>query len=61
MKNIMESNVMNKKLIINSNKTIYSTDEICPICGTYQPDGEVCVRCQKEYDTYKPKVHYVEE
>lgn len=60
MKNIMKSNVMNKKVLINSDKGIYSIDEICPICGRYQPEGELCVGCQKEYNMYEPRVDYGE-
>lgn len=61
MKNTMESNVMNKKVLINSNKGTYSIDEICPVCGRYEPDGELCVSCQKEYGMYKPRVYCGEE
>lgn len=38
----------------------YSQDEVCPICGTYTPDGSVCVCCQKTYNVYKPKNSYIE-
>jgi hypothetical protein len=40
---------------------IYSSDEICPICGAYSPDGDVCPTCQKEYGVYKPKITYSED
>lgn len=57
MKNTM---VSNKKIKIKTSNTIISLDEICPVCGRYQPDGEVCINCQKEYDIYKPKTSYEE-
>ena len=40
---------------------VYSQDEICPVCGRYSADGSVCVCCQKEYGTYKPKLAYCED
>ena len=55
-----KTNVTNKKVLINSNKGTYSIDEICPVCGRYQPDGQLCIPCQKEYDMYKPRVDYGE-
>ena len=42
-------------------KIQYSPDEICPICGTYTPDGDVCPNCLKTHDLYEPKVSYTEE
>jgi hypothetical protein len=40
----------------NKNEDIfYSTEEICPICGSYQSDGNVCNMCLKQYNLYKPK------
>lgn len=53
MKNTVDSN---KEIRIKTANAIISIDEICPVCGIYQPDGEVCISCQKEYDMYKPKV-----
>jgi hypothetical protein len=38
----------------------YSLDEVCPICGTYEPDDNVCNECLKEHNLYKPKVTYIE-
>lgn len=55
MKNTM---VSNKELKIKTSNTVISIDEICLVCGTYQPDGEVCINCQKQYDVYKPKISY---
>ena len=55
MKNIMVLSKTNKGEAI-----VYSTGDICPVCGKYQPDGELCVSCQKEYDIYKPRVDYLE-
>ena len=46
----------------NENTSIcYSSDEICPICGVYSPDGDVCTGCQKNYDIYEPKITYSED
>ena len=39
----------------------YAQDEVCPICGTYSPGGDVCPNCLKTYNLYKPKVSYLEE
>ena len=39
----------------------YSPDEICPVCGTYTPDGDVCPNCLKAHDLYELKVTYTEE
>jgi hypothetical protein len=39
---------------------IYSTAEICPVCGIYTPEGNLCVSCQKEYGLYEPKAVYIE-
>lgn len=39
----------------------YSSDEICPICGTYSPDGDVCVTCKQAHGLYKPKTTYSED
>lgn len=36
----------------NSNQR-YSMDEICPLCGRYDPDGSVCITCQKAFGVYK--------
>lgn len=58
MKSITEST--KKKLLISSDKGTYMMTEICPVCGSYTPDGDLCICCQKEYNLYKPKVHYEE-
>jgi hypothetical protein len=39
---------------------IYAQDEVCPICGVYSPDGDVCPNCLKSYDLYEPKTLYFE-
>ncbi len=31
-------------------KIIYTADEICPACGKYSVDGNVCKACQEAYD-----------
>ncbi len=50
------------KTTLSEKATIsYSQDEICPICGAYSPDGDVCTICLKAHDLYEPKVSYVEE
>jgi ribosomal protein L32 len=49
------------KSTMESNSNIkYNQDEVCPICGRYQPDGEVCKECLKQYELYKPKSHIEE-
>ena len=60
MKNTIDSTVKNKKVLISNNKDTYSIDEICPVCGTYQPDGQLCIVCQKEYGIYEPRIDYGE-
>lgn len=52
----MSYHIENKEI-----NTGYSSDEICPVCGVYSPDGDVCVTCQKEYGIYKPKITYNED
>lgn len=42
-------------------KVQYSLDEVCPVCGIYTPDGDVCPNCLKAHDLYEPKVSYTEE
>lgn len=51
---------LNSRKIIESNNVKYTLDEVCPCCGRYQPDGELCVGCQKEYNMYKPRLDYGE-
>lgn len=36
----------------------YTQFDICPICGIYTADGEVCIKCQKDYNVYKPKTTF---
>ena len=57
MQNTMD---LNSRTIIESNNVKYTLDEVCPCCGRYTPEGEVCISCQKEYNMYKPKVDYGE-
>lgn len=54
------SNSTSRK-IIESNNVKYTLDEVCPCCGRYTPNGEVCVLCQKECNMYKPRIDYGEE
>lgn len=42
-------------------KIQYASDEICPICGKYTPDGGVCSSCLKAHDLYEPNVSYIKE
>lgn len=50
-----------KNLIQDTNRKVtYTQQEICPICGRYQPDGEVCNECLKQYDLYIPKPTYID-
>ena len=39
----------------------YSSDEICPSCGVYSPDGAICIKCLKEAGLYVPKITCGEE
>ena len=39
----------------------YSSDEICPSCGEYSPDGDLCVKCLKDSGLYIPKITCGEE
>jgi hypothetical protein len=38
----------------------YTSAEICPVCGVYTPEGDLCIDCQKKYDLYEPKSIYIE-
>ena len=40
--------------------TPYSLLDVCPACGTYTPDGEVCNRCLKPYGLDKKKITYID-
>ena len=48
---------LNSRKIIESSNVKYTLDEVCPCCGRYTPNGEVCIRCQKEYKVYELRVH----
>lgn len=41
------ANTINSNKIFKAQKdtVIYSLDEVCPICGCYEPDGNVCKEC----------------
>ena len=39
---------LNKVIKVQKDDVIYSLDETCPICGSYQSDGYVCKECEKE-------------
>lgn len=55
--------LLNEKYYNNLKLTkvvIYASDEICPCCGAYTADGDVCIPCQKQYNIYKPRTYYVE-
>ena len=39
---------------------VYSINDICPICGEYAPNGEICIICQKEHNIYEPKFTYID-
>lgn len=49
-----------KKQYINKNDLTYAIEETCPVCGIYQPDGNVCKECQKDYGLLESKVEYIE-
>ena len=61
IRKIIESPVQSSVNAASQSLLRYSQDEVCPICGTYSPDGAVCTNCLKTYDLYKPKVSYLEE
>jgi rRNA maturation protein Nop10 len=52
--------VSNSRKIIESNNVKYTLDEVCPFCGRYTPNGEICIICQKEHNMYKPKITYID-
>ena len=45
---------MTKKfeLKIATGNLTYSLQEVCPICGIYEPEGNVCHSCKTGYDAY---------
>ena len=59
MKSFMDS-TGNKILKVCYNNIVYTTDDICPICGAYTADGDVCVNCQKDFGVYEPRNPYSE-
>lgn len=61
IRKIIESPVQSSINTTSQNLLRYTQDEVCPICGAYSPDGDVCPNCLKTYDLYKPKVSYLEE
>ena len=52
---------MSEKLDPHAQNVQYSQDEICPACGNYSPDGDVCPQCLKAFGLYKPKITYNED
>ena len=49
-----------KVLKILSDNVVYTMQEVCPICGSYNPTGEVCPNCLKAHNLYEPKETYCE-
>lgn len=60
IRKIIESPIQSTN-VTSQNLLRYAQDEVCPICGAYSPDGDVCPNCLKTYNLYKPKVSYLEE
>ena len=43
----------------SKDKTIkYHPDEICPVCGRYSYNGDVCNLCKRDYDLEDKKETY---
>jgi len=42
-------------------KILYAADEICPACGTYSADGNVCNACQEAFNVFEPHKFYSED
>ena len=42
-------------------KVLYTSQEICPVCGIYTPDGGVCTGCLKKYGLYESKKLYFDQ
>ena len=61
IRRIIESPIQSSMNVDSQSLLWYTQDEVCPICGAYSPDGDVCPNCLKTYDLYKPKVSYLEE
>lgn len=36
-------------------KITYAADEICPACGKYTADGNVCKACQEAFGIYEQR------
>lgn len=61
IRKIIESLVQSSINAVSQSSLRYAQDEVCPICGAYSPDGDVCPNCLKTYNLYKPRVSYLEE
>ena len=61
IRKIIESPVQSFINAVSQSSLRYAQDEVCPICGAYSPDGDVCPNCLKTYNLYKPRVSYLEE
>ena len=61
IRKIIESSAQSSINAASQSLLRYAQDEVCPICGAYSPDGDVCPNCLKTYNLYKPKVSYLEE
>ena len=42
-------------------KIPYAADEICPACGAYSVDGNVCNDCKKAFGIAEPRKFYTED
>ena len=41
------------KNTMDLNNGTYSKNDICPVCGIYEPEGQVCGECLKDYNLHK--------
>lgn len=41
-------------------RNLFALEDVCPCCGTYTSDGDVCTYCQKENGIYKRKEEYLD-
>lgn len=57
---MQDTSSSNNRKIIKSKNVKYTLDEICPCCGRYTSDGDVCTNCQKYHGIYKSEVQYIE-
>lgn len=57
---MLKDTAMNKNYtyIKNSNGVIYGLDEVCPICGCYTADGDVCNVCQKGLNPFENSANF---